>query len=140
MKKLLLVLVFILFAQGTKSFAQDNPVALTIAGEAGGEGYRGMYAVACVIQNRAIRTHKDPKEVVMAGFYGRTSKMARRSYIAHQAAILKLVNLLEKGLLKDITGGATHFDNVELFGYPKWTKRMTKTCKIGHHTFFKEEK
>ena len=43
---------------------QNNIVAKVIAGEAASEGEKGMYAVACVIQNRA--KHKSPTAVVTA--------------------------------------------------------------------------
>jgi spore germination cell wall hydrolase CwlJ-like protein len=140
---LLLLLILLLFKIGYG--AQKNPsslgseqMGLTLAGEAGGEGYLGMYAVACVIQNRAKKSHLSTSKVIKGGFYGRTSKGARKAFSAQKKAILGLVS--QVGSLKDITNGATHFENVEYFGYPSWTKSMIKTCKIGRHTFFKESR
>jgi len=128
MRILVLVLAILLIClQGSVIAQKDvSPHAMIIAGEAGGEGYKGMYAVACVIQNRGGSTK---------GFYGLTNKVALRNYYANKKVIDSLV--LRMGKLKDSTKGATHFENVEAFGYPKWAKNMIKTCKIGHHTFFK---
>jgi len=116
---------------------QINPIALTIAGEAGGEGSQGMYAVACVIQNRSIRSGKDPEQVVMKGFYGRTNKVTKGFYLIYKPYIDELVRRIQAGKLEDTTGGATHFENIEAFGRPYWAKRMMITKKIGRHTFYR---
>ena len=39
----------------------------------------------------------------------------------------------------DITRNSTHYENVDKYGYPSWTKTMVKTIKIGSHTFFREK-
>jgi len=125
------------------SFAKtpgDEQVAITIAGEAWGEGRLGMYAVACVIQNRAKRSHLSPYEITRHGLYGKGNKMAKKGFLAHKKWLLKLVALLNRLELKDITHGATHFENVEVFGYPNWANGMIITCKIGQHTFFRERR
>lgn len=140
-----LLLILILLQPGTilADELDDIQVAKTIAGEAIGEGYVGMYAVACVIQNRMIKSSMSkrpilrPVEVTRVGFYGKDNKVALRGYLKAKKALLKLVYTLNRLELKDITGGATHFENVEAYGRPRWSKNMIITCKIGRHTFFK---
>ena len=143
-KRIWLALVFMLIFKSF-AFAESNlPVCLTIAGEAGGEGYKGMYAVACVINNRAKIQRKTFNQVVATQFYGKDTKYARIALQTQKKTILAIVDKLEKGLIEDITGGATHFENVERFGMPQYIKKNPKrwvvTCKIKHHTFFKEKR
>jgi hypothetical protein len=132
-KRLLLACIFLFIFHST-AFAWDQ-VALTIAGEAGGEGKAGMQAVACVIQNRSRLSHKSADSVVMRGFYGRTNKVAVTLYLRNKGYIDSLVASM--GKIQDITNGATHFENVEAFGLPAWARKMVRTVKIRHHTFFK---
>lgn len=146
-KRLYLILVFLLIFKSLGFCGSDiskYPVASTIAGEAGGEGYKGMYAVACVIQNRSRLYNMSLEKVVSKQFYGKDTPYAKKIFNLKKEEILGIVKLLESGQLKDITGGATHFENVERFGMPKYIsknpKRWKVTCKIGHHTFFKEKK
>jgi len=141
-KNILLLIILLVFP--LTSFAYNKQIALTLAGEAGGEGYIGMYAVACVIENRAKEAHRSPQKEVMRGFYGRTNKVATIALKTHKKAILEILSLLEEGKLKDITFGATNFENIEAFGYPNYIKKEPSkwviTCKIGNHTFFKRRK
>ena len=116
-----------------------NPIALTIAGEACGEGRIGMRAVACVIANRAKIAHLSPEKVVSRGFYGKTNKVAVIGYKAHRTYIDGLVCQVKNGTLRDITFGATHFESVR-FKKPWWAYKMKETCKIGRHIFYKEAK
>ena len=38
----------------------------------------------------------------------------------------------------DTTRGATHYENIEAFGMPKWSRSMVRIVTIGRHTFFRE--
>jgi len=117
--------------------SRSSVVAKVIAGEAGGEGIRGMRAVACVIQNRMNRSGKTARETVLAKsqFASLQSPRLNKLYFAVKPVADRLAKRI--GSLEDITDGATSFENVERFGHNHWTKRMKKTCKIGNHTFFK---
>jgi spore germination cell wall hydrolase CwlJ-like protein len=42
-----------------------------------------------------------------------------------------------RGGLEDNTNGANHYVNLKL-SRPSWAKKMTKTAKIGEHTYFSE--
>jgi hypothetical protein len=105
-----------------------------IIGEATSEGYIGMYAVACVYRNRLEKgmslgcvalKRRDLDEFVRRE--GRKAEFIAKSIIEE---VFK-----ENG--KDITKGATHYENIQKFGIPKWAKKMVTTVFIGSHTFFK---
>ena len=48
----------------------------------------------------------------------------------------KLDNLLA-GKRVDSVNQATHWENIKRFGVPYWAEGMTKTVKIGRHTFWR---
>lgn len=125
---------------------QQYYLALTMYGEARGEGAQGMEAVGHVIMNRVKQggwygasvkdvvlkplqfscwNSGDPNRAVM--LTATPDKLATANAIAGQ---------LLAGQLEDITGGATnyHADYIS----PSWAKKMTKTVKIGRHIFYKE--
>jgi len=106
-----------------------------ILGEAVGEGYRGMYAVACVYRNRI---HQGMPLGCVALGRKDLDKFVGKCLPFHHLIAKKVVRDVFENNAKDITGGATHYDNVEAFGMPSWAKNMQVTCRIGRHTFWKE--
>lgn len=115
-------------------------VAKTIAAEACGEGPVGLQAVANVIANRAKKHNITPYEVVSKPhqFSGFTAKNRDRLYSQCKDSADFLADFLLN--IEDLTDGATHFENVDVFGKPYWVDSMVKTIKIGNHTFYKEGK
>jgi len=126
-------------------------VAMVIAGEAAGEGAKGMLAVACVVQNRMVGG-KTAKSIVAAPaqFSAYADKaLMKRNYKDVKDEADKLADQL--GTLQDITGGATHY--VAKWLYDKalasaewakknnvtWIRNMDKTKVIGKHVFMKEK-
>ena len=107
------------------SSIHDLDAVHAILGEARGEGYDGMYAVACALRNRGH----------LKGVYGLRARLHPNDLKLAPTALKAWKNSL---CGKDVTHGATHWENVEEFGTPFWAKAMTKTCKIGRHTFFRE--
>lgn len=103
-----------------------------IMAEAVGEGYDGMYAIACVIRNRGGD---------LSGFAGAKRKDLDGFCQRQGVRYISLAKTIERAVFednaRDTTGGATHFENVEVFGQPYWAKSMKVTCKIGRHTFYK---
>ena len=98
--------------------------------EASSESYAGKLAVAEVLRNRGW----SPK-----GFAG-IKRKDLSSFLLEQppsvrAEAKEALRAARRG--SNITGAATHFENVEQFGLPGWAKRMETTAKIGSHTFFK---
>lgn len=103
--------------------------------EAVSEGYIGMKAVACVFKNRLDKDmplgckglkRKDLNEFIIkqGGRYELISK--------------RIINEVFVVGCRDITNGATHYENVKAFGTPYWAKDMKITAIIGNHTFYTE--
>lgn len=99
--------------------------------EAAGEPFEGKLAVAEVLRNREWRTegfagllrHNLPAFLAK----NRTPEMDRECRLAVRRVLAG----------SNLSGGATHFENVEAFGWPKWARGMRVTAKIGRHTFLK---
>ena len=106
----------------------DYEAVLSIIGEAEGEGYRGMLAVAHAIRNRGT----------LRGVYGRNAKRVRAKLYTSVVYTLAKTAWRVSGIMPDITGGATHWENINAFGKPWWAKKMLRVAKIGSHTFYKE--
>jgi N-acetylmuramoyl-L-alanine amidase len=112
--------------------------ALVVYGEARGEPYIGREAVVHVLVNR-VKLNKTTicwetfKPGQFAGVEGR-SQLPRGHAWADAIAVSRRV--IEGGAA-DFTGGATHFDNIEEFGLPRWAGAKQVTGKWGNHTFFR---
>jgi spore germination cell wall hydrolase CwlJ-like protein len=125
-----------------KEWVHDNSIVpKVLAGEAGGEGEKGMYAVACVVQNRMGHTGKTAEQVVTKRkqFSALADPgMMDRNYRQVKETADKIAK--EIGTLKDVTGGATHYVTKQLYdkkkGNPKhWISKMRVTKVIGNHVF-----
>ena len=121
----------------------------TVFGEARGESAEGQAAVAWVIRNRAAKNRK---------YLGRTVKEA--CLMPHQFScwntndsnrqkllqldtrdktyvqILRIVEQVMNGTIKDNTQGSTHYhtDRVK----PSWVTDKTPVATIGHHLFYND--
>ena len=130
------LIVAVLAASLARAENQEQIIAEVIAAEAGGEGERGLLAVACVIANRARAQGKTPYQIVTAKnqFYGLTAKNRIKLY--HQVKLI--ADRLARDIMRlpDITGGALYFRTEKERLFP-WTKPENKTVKIGNHIFYK---
>ena len=106
-----------------KAINQDQAIR-AILGEARGEGYTGMYAIACALRNRGH----------LRGVYGLYAKMP---YINPKVSTLALKAWQNSLYGHDVTGGANHWENIKAFGLPRWAKGARITVTIGRHTFFR---
>lgn len=116
------LLLFIILCTTVHAYTEQEYVR-AIIGEASGEGYNGMLAVACAIRNRGT----------LKGVYGLNAKHINKQPrwiwdLAYKAWIESIKN--------DITNGATHWES-DLFKEPYWAKTMLKTVKLGHHQFYR---
>lgn len=133
----IIVMIILIVCLNSKVYALDYEtqiIAEVIAAEAGGEGYQGMYAVACTIANRAKLWHKTPYQIVTQKnqYYGYTAKNRRFLYLrVCRTANLLAVNILS---LQDVTNGALYFrrPNEPVF---KWCK--VETYRWKNHIFYK---
>lgn len=105
----------------------DISAVRAILGEASGEGYRGMLAVACAIRNRKT----------LKGVYGVHAKhVDQQSKKVWQQA----KQAWKESQHNDITKGASGWGNKEdlkKFKKEKWWKNATVTTQIGNHYFYK---
>ena len=127
---------------------QNQPVAEVIAGEAAGEGYRGMVAVGNVINRRAAQQGMSANQVALqkkGGVWqfsvnGRADVKERNYRAVKQSADWIAANLKT---LPDITGGADHFTTVGWYNENKgkglWIDSMDVTVEIGNLIFFKQK-
>jgi spore germination cell wall hydrolase CwlJ-like protein len=132
-------------------------LALTMYGEARGEGARGMQAVGNVIMNRTKigRGGNNTSEVIMAkrqfsiwgtdditrsqGGITPTEMQARIKTPAQKQdyqTAYSLAGDLLAGKAQDITGGATSYYNPKKAS-PAWGNKGTTTAVIGNHKFKK---
>lgn len=102
----------------------DQMAIRAVIGEAGGEGFDGMYAVACAIRNRGTLRGVQGRYCSLKKVSGSTWQKASRAWYTS-----------EEG--RDVTHGATNWENVGAFGRPWWSYKMQETAIIGHHHFYK---
>ena len=111
-------------------------VALTILGEARGENATGMYAVACVIQNRADKKKKTLTEICLAPKQfsvwngGKTVKDLKHLWQSDSAAYaITLAHAMCKGykLVQTFTGNADHYYSKKIMrNPPSWAYKINK--------------
>ena len=156
MKSLLnrILFVFILMLLGMGLFgaepSQRDVVAMTILGEARGEGEAGMYGVACVIAQRVINRNKTAKQVCLQKgkriwqFSCWDERDPNRKKLptllkTHQhAAYAKMLATNINNLQHSYVGNADHYCHVNTHNY--WTRTSAPIKVIGKHKFFKLRK
>jgi spore germination cell wall hydrolase CwlJ-like protein len=128
---------------------EERIVALTILGEARGEGEKGMYAVACVIRKRAVQMANK------LGAYPHANVCLQRKQFSTWNGIEKESELYHLWKSKstpyarkiarivcgnssmcDTTKGADHFHSTKMKKPPYWTKGHKPTVIIGNHAFY----
>lgn len=119
--KLILKLTLAFSILSSPAFAED--ITNCVLGEASGEGYLGMVAVAEAIRNRGT----------LKGVYGCKAKFVKNEpewvFILARKAILEAKT-------SNLTNGATHWESVD-FKRPYWADSMVETVQIGKHVFYK---
>lgn len=112
--------------------AYGKRAVLAIIGEAEGEGYTGMCAVASAIRNRGT----------LKGVYGEHAPRVKKHLYSKKTYQMAWdawgVSMMPSN--RASIGGATHWENVKAFGKPYWASSMVETATIGSHTFFKEKR
>ena len=150
---LLIVFVLILFAMGACGAepSQRDVVAMTILGEARGEGKAGMYAVACVIAQRSIEWKRNgksitPKQVCLQAWQfscwnksdPNRKKLPTLLKTHQHSAYAKLLATNINNLQRSYVGNADHYCHVNT--HNKWTRKGKTIKVIGNHKFFKLRK
>jgi len=117
-------------------------IALTLLGEARGEGFEGMAGVASVIQTRAIERKQTPTQVCLApkqfSFWnGGVSEAKKQELLknpqAHNA--ICLAKLVAEKRMPDVVHGANHYHTLQVS--PKWSKGEKPIALIHNHKFYR---
>lgn len=128
-------------------------LARTIWGEARGEGYSGMQAVANVIMNRYQQAQASTAK---ARQFGETvAEICKKPYqfsvwnitdpnrekaenvTTSDPLFRQALDIAEKalsGTLVDITGGADHYHTASI--NPYWSEGLSPSAVVGNHLFF----
>jgi len=132
---LTMLITFLIMISITRAEEIRPEIWKVLLAEGVSEGFDGMYAIACVIRNRGGD---------LSGFVGAKRKDLEQLCNRQPKKVIQMAKRIEAMVFKDgaedITDGATHFENMEKFGKPYWTKGMIKTIKLKSHTFFKIKK
>lgn len=112
-------------------------ITAAVYAEAEGEPYIGKLAVAAVVRARAERAQITPCAVVTARH--QFSGLGRRVGRVHLGALLGAMSAAHASSLSTAPvpecAGATHFDNRS---DAAWTRRLTRVCRVGNHTFYRD--
>ena len=160
LNRIIFIFVLMLLGMGLcgAELTQREVVAMTILGEARGEGKAGMYAVATVINTRVINRNKTPRQVCLQPWQfscWNESDVNRAKlgelYLTHPMrdyAIRLAANITE--LKKSYTKNADHYCHVN--ENPYWSYRIVvrdnkkirryikPVAVIGNHKFYKLRK
>jgi len=152
---LLTILVIIIFGSAVAAIADDRKqcdltdtqiVAMTIWGEARGEGKAGMYAVACVISQRAINRDTTPAEICLQRkqfscwqnqFSSNQTPVStfERKLKTKEGVYAMLLAKNIKGLDRKFVKYADHYVTLKTQVY--WMNGHRPVIVIGNHKFFK---
>ncbi len=131
-----------------------DTLARTLWGEARGEGYTGMQAVANVIMNRYAQAQSNVAKAQQFG--GTVADICKKPYQfsvwnATDSNYHKIITVTQtdsnfamawriakdalNGSLLDITGGADHYHTSAI--NPKWSKGQTPVAVVQNHEFYK---
>jgi spore germination cell wall hydrolase CwlJ-like protein len=137
------------------SLSETLIVALTLWGEARGEGLTGMAAVGCVIRNRATHPRvrwwgvgfhgvclkpkqfscwndDDPnRRVLIAMASGHIPPVIQTPFSIAKAVASEIIDMK----FPDITGGADHYHSLDV--RPKWAEGKAPIKRIGQHVFYR---
>jgi N-acetylmuramoyl-L-alanine amidase len=122
-------------------------IALTILGEARGEGKEGMHAVACVIQQRAKNRKMKLVDVCLQkkqfSIWNGVRGISKLHYLLKSPSAIyakELASEMAKGkkLNQSKTKNADHYHAANV--NPSWANINKKTVKIGNHIFYKLKK
>jgi len=140
-------------------YTVEDIIAATLVDEAGGEKdyERGMIAVMNVLMKRgkgdfrqAAAACLKPKQFSGWNSTNTSDLNSVKKFIESKrkhskfSLALKIASKAREGTLKDITGGADHFLNINLTksqskssSLPSWFDRKKITTTIGNHTYLK---
>ena len=145
---IILVFVLVACASAIAEEKDSDVVAMTILGEARGEGEAGMYAVACVSAQRSIEWKRNgksitPKQACLQAWQfscwnkndPNRKKLPTLLKTHQHAAYAKMLAVNIKNLQRSYVGNADHYCHVNT--HNKWTRKGKTIKVIGKHKFYK---
>jgi N-acetylmuramoyl-L-alanine amidase len=137
------LLCFVDDAQAVTPLTKDQEtIAMTILGEARGEGYAGMYAVALVIGQRAKDRNKTPAQICLQrkqfscwNSNDKNRPKLRGLLKTKEAYWAKQMAIHITKLNSNYTKQANHYCTLK--AKPYWAKNKTPVIIIGNHKFFR---
>jgi hypothetical protein len=111
-----------------------DTLASILQGEAGGEGLRGLQAVADVIRNRASQNFSGFGSGLLDQALARNQFQGQSSKIGPEAR--QVAEQLQSGTLPDVAGNALYYANPGA-STAKWARNLNESnaLKIGNHYF-----
>ena len=142
MKNVLAACLLLISSPTSGALTPTEVIAVTILGEARGEGKEGMYAVACVIAQRSIERKKSASDVCLQKWQfscwnendPNRSKLPTLLHIPQAVYALHLARNIDK-LDHSYVNYANHYHVRGLHVY--WSKNEKAVATIGKHRFFK---
>lgn len=138
---LIVLLVWATQVRG-EGYTKQEIVAITILAEARGEGKSGMYAVACVISQRAKERKKSAAQVCLQPYQfscwnkNDPQRPHLRKLLKHKLAPYAMALAKDiKSLDLTFTAKANHYHTKRVSPY--WSKGKRPVKIIGNHLFFK---
>ena len=138
---LIVLLVWATQVRG-EGYTKQEIVAITILAEARGEGKIGMYAVACVISQRAKERKKSAAQVCLQPYQfscwnkNDPQRPHLRKLLKHKLAPYAMALAKDiKSLDLTFTAKANHYHTKRVSPY--WSKGKRPVKIIGNHLFFK---
>jgi spore germination cell wall hydrolase CwlJ-like protein len=153
----MIILSFVLFACASvlAGEKESDIIAMTILGEARGEGEAGMYAVACVLKQRSINRGLTLKQVCLQNKlvkgrrihqfscwnytsltqYGRNRAKLKALLNTKQGEYAKRLASNIHNLKREYVKHADHYCTLNINNY--WTRKSKPVKVIGNHKFFK---
>ena len=150
---IILLCALAMSAQAQQLTREQEIVAKTLLGEARGEGYAGMYAVACVIQQRVINGHrgaKTAKEVCLQNNgkswqfscwnpddpnFKKLDQLLKSHDLSLKAKALAIhLHVLDRSYVRQ----ADHYAHRRINNY--WTRAYKHVATVRDHKFYRKDK
>ncbi|MAG59209.1 hypothetical protein CMO96_00240 [Candidatus Woesebacteria bacterium] len=128
-------------SEGRDTFSETEIVALTLLGEARGEGDIGMYVVACVIKQRSMERDLSLSEVCLQrkqfSCWNGKKDLGYLFKSSSAPYAIRLSRYLIGGgdVQREYINYANHYCTLKT--NPYWAKGKKPTKTVGNHKFFK---
>lgn len=121
-----LMLTVSAWSSAAQAAINEQLAVRALIGEAANQGLIGMTALAEAIRNRGS----------LRGVFG----LSRDRFIDSQPKWVheQARRAWRESARTNLVNGADHWENVEAFGVPEWSRQMEKTVKIKDHTFWRK--